>query len=152
MRYSIDTSSLIDGFRDRFPYEMFPTVWNKHLPALVSAGHLRATEEVRVELEAQDDELLEWTRHLEALFVEVDEPIQREVRSILAAHPRLIHAGRSGADPFVIALARLNNCAVVCEEGSGSLVNPKIPDVCAALGTPCIRLIQLAREEGWLFR
>jgi hypothetical protein len=58
VRYSIDTSSLINGFRIHYPYENFPRLWNRDLPALVAAGDLRATEEVRVELDRQDDELV----------------------------------------------------------------------------------------------
>jgi Domain of unknown function (DUF4411) len=151
VRYSIDTSSLISGFRDRFPYEVIPAFWNRDLPNLVELGDLRATEEVKEELRVQDDELLQWTKELDDLFVEVDADIQREVRAILRTHGRLIHAGRSGADPFVIALARINDCTVVCEEGSGSERNPKIPDVCSALGLRCIRLIDLVLEQGWMY-
>jgi hypothetical protein len=154
MRYSLDTSSLIQGFRALYPYENFPTLWNVHLPGLVASGDLRATEEVRVELERQDDELLAWiVEYADQLFVEIDGPIQQEVRTILGAHPKLVHVGRnrSGADPFVIALARLNSCAVVTEEGSGSITKPKIPDVCAAYSIPSIKLIELIREQGWMF-
>lgn len=151
MRYSIDTSSLIAGFRDRLPYEVFPTFWTRDLPRLVASGELRATEEVLVELRVQDDELLAFVGDLVDLFVEIDEPIQREVRIVLRQHPRLLHAGRSGADPFVIALAKINNCAVVCEEGRGKRAIPRIPDVSEALGIRCINLIGLVREQGWTY-
>jgi hypothetical protein len=155
MRYSIDTSSLIEGFRTHYPYDVLPSLWEKRLPALIADGHLRATEEVRVELARQDDELLQWVDEYEDFFVPIEEAIQHEVIAILAAHPKLIHVGRgrSGADPFVIALARLNgaDCSVVCEEGSGSLTKPRMPDVCAALGVRCIRLVEMIREQGWTF-
>jgi hypothetical protein len=71
---------------------------------------------------------------------ELDEQIQHEVRAILREHRRLIHAGRSGADPFVVALAKIHDCTVVCEEGRGKKNLPKIPDVCDALGLRCIKL------------
>jgi hypothetical protein len=104
-----------------------------------------------VELRVQDDEVLAWVEELDDLFVAVDMPIQEKVREILRDHPRLIHAGRSGADPFVIALASLNDCTVVCEEGRGKLTTPKIPDVCDALGIRCIRLFQVVMEQGWTY-
>ncbi len=151
MRYGIDTSSLVEGFRDRFPYEIIPTFWNRDLPNLVASGDLRATEEVLVEVRAQDDELLAFLEDLDDLFVEVDGRIQHEVRAILHDHPRLIHAGRSGADPFVTALAKMNSCTVVCEEGRGKKSIPRIPDVCEALGIRCIRLVELVREQGWTY-
>lgn len=154
MRYSIDTSSLIEGFRTHYPYDVLPSLWNKRLPALTKAGDLRATEEVRIELGRQDDELLQWVDDYEDFFVPIDEPIQLEVIAILAAHPKLIHVGRgrSGADPFVIALAGLqDDCTVVCEEGNGSPTKPRMPDVCAALGVRCIRLVDMISEQGWTF-
>jgi hypothetical protein len=151
MRYSIDTSSIIKGFRELFAYDVHPTFWNRDLPSLVESGDLRATEEVLFELRVHDDEVLAWTDDLTDLFVEVDEAIQHRVREILRDYPRLVHAGRSGADPFVIALASINNCTVVCEEGKGKASTPKIPDVCEALGVPCIRLLNLVREQGWTY-
>jgi hypothetical protein len=69
------------------------------------------------------------------------------VRAILRDHPRLIRAGRSGADPFVIGLARMNGATVVCEEHRKPSA-PKIPDVCDSLGIPCIPLLELVRREG----
>jgi uncharacterized protein DUF4411 len=154
VRYSIDTSSLINGLRLHYPYESFPRLWNEDLPSLVVSGDLRATEEVRIELDRQDDELVQWIEgYSNELFVEVDEEIQHQVRGILARHPALIHAGRgrSGADPFVIALAKMNDCTVVTEERNGSAKHPKIPDVCGALDLRCIRLIELIREQGWVY-
>jgi hypothetical protein len=147
MKYSLDTSSLIEGFRRIFPYEIVPTFWNRDLPALIEAGDVRATEVVRWELEAEDDEVLAFVREQEDLFVEIDEAVQIQVREILNAHGRLIRAGRSGADPFVIGLARMNGCAVVCEERRKPSA-PKIPDVCDALGIPCIPLLELVRQRG----
>jgi hypothetical protein len=155
LKYSLDTSSLINGFRLHYPYLNCPRLWNEHFPELVARGDLRATEEVRVELERQDDELVEWIKNYSSLFIEVDETIQLEVKAILKSHPGLIHArgrGHSGADPFVIALAKLHLATVVTEEGrSGSPKHPKIPDVCDELGVPCIRLTDLIIDEDWIF-
>lgn len=149
MRYSVDSSSLIEGFREIVPYLNFPSFWNRDLPGLVTSGDLRASEAVRWELEAQDDELLTWVREFEDFFIPIDEPIQYEVREILADFPRLTHAGRSQADPFVIALAKINGCTVVCEERGGKSTRPRIPYVCDALGIRCIRLMELLQEQGW---
>jgi hypothetical protein len=154
LRYSIDTSSLIEGFRNLYPYEVFPTLWNDYLPGLVNSGDLRASEEVRVELKRRDDELLQWiVDYADDFFVEIDEDIQREVIEILSDHRELVHVGRgrSGADPFVIALAKLHGASVVTEEGGGSPKKPRIPDVCDALGIRCLKLIHLIQEQGWTF-
>lgn len=150
MRYSVDSSSLIEGFREILPYAILPAFWNRDLPALVAEGELRATEYVLWELEKQDDELLTWVRDLDDLFVPMDEEIQLDVRAVLKDQPRLLRAGRSGADPFVISLARTNGATVVCEERRKPTA-PRMPDVCDALGIPCIRLIELVHEQGWSY-
>jgi hypothetical protein len=116
-------------------------------------GVLRASEEIRIELGKQDDELLEWANEYPDLFVPIDEAIQIEVKAILAAHRSLVEragARRSGGDPFVIALARLNGCAVVTEEVSKP-TQPRIPDVCEALEVSCIRLVNLIRNESFRY-
>lgn len=151
MRYSIDTSSLIAGFRRVLPYDIFPTFWNRDLPSLIDSGDLRATEIVRWELEEDDDEVLHWVDEYAALFVALDVAIQEQVKEILSQHPRMLHAGRSGADPFVIALARMNEATVVCEERPGKETRPKIPDVCESFGVQCIAIVELVREEGFSY-
>ena len=154
MRFSIDTSAILDAYLRHYPQEAFPGLW-RHLEALVRSGDLRASEEVMYELEKKDDDALAWARVQDDFFVQMDDDIQSAVSGILRDYPRLIDTrrGRSGADPFVIALAKARGCAVVTGEGvSGSLDRPKIPDVCEAIGVESIRLLDLIRREGWVFR
>jgi len=153
MKYSIDTSAILQGWLKHYPPDVFPGFWEK-LDTLTSNGDLRATEEVLHELEKQHDEVFAWVAKGPALFIPLDGPIQVCVKEILAAHPRLVdnRRNRSGADPFVIALARVNGATVVTGESlTGNLMKPNIPDVCAAMGIPCINLLQLIRREGWTF-
>lgn len=134
-----------------YPPDVFATVWSK-INDFAASGHLIATEEVLRELEKMDDDLYNWMKARSQLVVPVDSAIQPVVSQILAAHPRLVNTqkGRSQADPFVIALARVENGVVVSgETRSGSLNRPKIPDVCDALGIRHIRLVDLFREQGW---
>ncbi|HEY8815441.1 MAG TPA: DUF4411 family protein [Candidatus Dormibacteraeota bacterium] len=154
MLYSIDTSSLIEAWR-QFPPEFVRTLWEERFPALIRAGDLRATKEVAVELGRHSSELVEWALHNEQsdLFVEVDEEIQVVVTEILDSHPRLIDPEtlRSGADPFVIGLARCGSATVVTEErpSRDAANNPKIPDVCDHYDIRCIDVRDLIREENW---
>jgi len=154
MRFSIDTSAILDGWTRHYPREAFPGLW-RHLEELIRSGDLRASEEVRYELEKKEDEAFAWARGQEGFFVPMDDEIQDAVSAILADHPRLLDTrrGRSGADPFVIALAKVRGCAVVSgERPSGSLQRPKIPDVCLALHLESMSLLDLIRREGWVFR
>lgn len=153
MKYSVDTSALLDGWVRYYPPDVFPGVWGR-LEELVRRGHLRATEEVLVELEKKQDEVFAWARRQSEMFIAIDEPIQPHVRVILRDFPKLLdtRTNRSGCDPFVIALARQNGWTVVTgERRTGRPDRPNIPDVCEALGLPCFSLLELIRREGWTF-
>ena len=144
---------MLDGWRRSYAPDVFPGVWDR-LDDLIADGSLRATEEVLTELERKDDEVFTWARQRSDLFVAIDARIQIAVSEILASHERLLdtRANRSAADPFVIALAQIEQCAVVTgERATGSLTRPHIPDVCIDLGVPSMTLLQLLRAEGWRF-
>lgn len=154
MKYSIDTSALLDGWRRYYPPDIFPPLWAR-LEELIRAGSLGATEEVLHELQKKDDGVATWAQQNGTLFVPIDHEVQLALADILQRFERLVNTqrNRSMADPWVIALAHVRNCSVVTgETPSGSLKRPKIPDVCHALEIPCINLLQLFREEGWVFR
>lgn len=153
MNYSVDTSAILDGWRRYYPPDTFPGLW-KQLDTLIEAGTLRATEEVLHELAKRDDEVHEWAAGRPDLFVPIDDAVQEAVREVLAGFPKLIdtRTGRSAADPFVIALAKVNSCSVVTAEmASNKPHRPHIPDVCDAMGISCHNLLQLIRQEGWSF-
>jgi hypothetical protein len=152
VRYSIDTSAILDGWRRYYPPDVFPDVWTG-LDDLIARGDLAASEEVLVELEKRDDEIHAWAKERrDTLIVAIDDRVQGKVVEILAQDERLVRNNRSGADPFVIGLAMVEACGVVTgERPSGSASKPKIPDVCAALNVRCIDLLGLFREQGWRF-
>lgn len=154
MKYSIDTSAILDGWVRYYPPDIFPSLWEK-LDGLIKDGQLRATEEVLVELERKLDEVYQWARMRKDLFIPIDNQIQLVVADILKDHPELVgqRKNRSTADAFVIALAQIERCTVVTgERATNSLKKPHIPDVCAVLSIRCINLLQLMREQGWVFR
>jgi hypothetical protein len=100
------------------------------------------------------DELFKWCKdRKEKLVVEIDASVQAEVARIMAAYPRLVDTvkGRSGSDPFVIALAATTKppMVVVTEEYAGKV---RIPDVCAAEKIEYCRLADLIEREDWKFR
>lgn len=154
MRYSLDLSALLDGWRRYYPPEVFPGIWTR-LEDLIDRGDLRATDEIRIELGKKDDEVLAWAmRRRESLFVPIDEEIQLTVRQIIERYPKLIdtRSGRSGADPFVIALAKIQGCPVVTGEAPTHRENrPNIPDVCWGFGVRPMSFLELLREQGWTF-
>lgn len=153
MKYSIDASSLLGAWRRSYPRQNFPQVWEK-ISELVSSKSLIATEEVLHELSKKDDDVYEWVQTQQGLFVPIDNAIQEEVKEILKAFPKLLDTrkNRSGADPFVIALAIVEHCAVVTDEQiSGSDKRPKIPDVCKHFGIETFNVLEMIQKEGWIF-
>jgi hypothetical protein len=151
VKYSVDTSAILNAWRQHYPPDLFQPLWQK-VGDLVEGGKLIATEEVFVELGKKDDEVYSWARQHRYMFVPLDEEIQRAVSAILRSHPRLLdnRNNRSGADPFVIALARIAGCTVVTyETPSNSSSRPRIPDVCSAMNIRWINVLQMLREQGW---
>lgn len=155
MLYSFDTSAFLNSWNRYYPPDLFPSLWER-FDDLINSGNIIATEEVFIELERKDDDVHRWALERKKMFVPMYGDIQQAAISILAQYPRLIdnRRNRSGADPFVIALAqtRMEDCAVVTyETHSDSPDRPRIPDVCAALGIRCINVPDLIQEEGWRF-
>ncbi len=114
-------------------------------------GEILIIDEVADELERKDDGIYKWVQENEHIVVPIDERIQEILDSIMKAHPRLVDTrkNRSGCDPWVIALAKAQNLTVVTgERGTGRIEKPKIPDVCKALGIPCIEIIEFFRKQG----
>ncbi|MFA1626071.1 DUF4411 family protein [Rhizobium mongolense] len=149
--YSIDSSSLIHGWRRVYRPKNFGFIWER-IEALAIEGRLRASIEVLHEIGKKDDDLYGWCKdRKEHLFVEVDDACQMQLARIMTAYPRLVDTvkGRSAGDPFVIALAASGRgITVVSEESPGKW---RIPDVCAAEGIPCIGLADLIEQEDWRF-
>ena len=100
------------------------------------------------------ENLEKWAKARQKCFLPSDIPVQQDVRAILSTHRGLIEGGKkkNSADPFVIALAKQQNCKVVTEEvPTHNMNSPKIPDVCAAYNIECIDFIAFAREEKFAF-
>ncbi len=150
--YSIDSSALIHGWHRAYRPRNFGVVWDQ-LNILIKEGRLRSSIEVYTELEKKDDELFKWCKERkDEMFVEIDDAVQTEVARLMKAYPRLVDTvkGRSGADPFVIALASAATprMVVVTEEHPGKT---KIPDVCKDENIEHCKLADLIERENWTF-
>ena len=156
MSYCFDTSVLITAWRRNYPRDVFSTLW-ENLEEMIEHGEIVAPWEVRVELESKDDEILAWARERDYMFIPVDEDIQVRVATILSLFPGLLDTklNRSGADPFVIALAQARNLTVVTyERKSNNREKPKIPDVCEGLQdykVDWMHFLPFMQNQGWSF-
>jgi hypothetical protein len=89
------------------------------------------------------------------MVVEHELDVQEPLTVVLHKHARL--AGqlreRSFADPWVVALAKAPGYSVLSEElRKGKPDQPRIPFVCDDFGIPIVRIVDLIRREGWVFR
>ena len=154
--YSLDTSALIAAFHERYPIENFPSLW-REIEALIKNGQLKMSQIVFDEA-MRDTEIKQWCdeNQLKPDFqMAIDESVQEQVSEVLSEFPRLVdnRTGKSGADPWVIALGlTIENCVVVTEENPTHSENrPKIPDVCTHFNLQCIKIVELIERENWVF-
>jgi hypothetical protein len=152
--YCIDTSSILLWFVNTYPPAIFPGLVTR-MEELIDAGRLRSPKAVFDEIRPGDD-CHAWARAQTALFLEESVTVQRIVRQLMATHHNPLRPikGISGADPFVIAMAKDGGAhwTVVADEHPGSLENRKIPFVCNAERVPCVTFRQMMLAEGWQFR
>jgi len=149
--YCIDSSSLI-ACRRVYPIDVFPGLW-QNLSDLIADGRLISPEEVWHEIDQGTDELTDWARTHQGLFVPPDQTQIAFVAQIaqdysLATQPTIAELR---ADPWVVALAQARYCTVVSEEGGISQPIPKIPQMCARYSLPHTKIVQLMKAEGWTF-
>jgi hypothetical protein len=151
-KYCIDTCSLIH-LANFYPIDVFPPLWDK-MNDLIIQSSLFISSEVFEELKTKDDELFSWIKTKTNMIIEINEPIQLAVIDIIQKYPKLvdIETGNSKADPFIIATAKAQNpfFTVITEENPFS--PKKIPSICKQENVRCINLVNLMREQGWVFR
>jgi hypothetical protein len=150
--YCIDTSSLIAAWQERYPIEVFPTLWEK-IDALIEDRRLFSPIEVLNEMKKRSDELHAWLKDRKEMFLELEDAVQIEAAHILAQFPRLVGERklRTSADSFVIALARVKGWQLVTDEKPTATLNrPNIPDVCTQLSMTTIDILSLIRAERWV--
>lgn len=152
-RYSVDTSILITAWRDLYPIDLFPSLWEE-FARLIENREALISDEVYLEIGGRDDGLHEWATPYKDAFEPLSDDVQTATTEVLSEFPRLVNTAkfRDRADPFVIAVARVHETCVVTNEGTGSERKPHIPDVCSYFGIRCINLLQFLREQGWVFR
>ncbi len=151
--YCIDTSALIDLWKDPYPPDVFPAIW-KDLDELIDKGLLVAPGVVYDELSARDDDLLRWAKEHKQMFHELNEFETKKVIEIMKRYPKWVdhYKEKEVADPFIIALALGKGWTVVTSEKPNlNPEKPKIPDVCKEYNVNCINLLELFREVGWKY-
>lgn len=149
--YSLDTSSVIAAWDERYPMDNFPRFWEQ-LDKALTGGLIVVHEAVIDELDKKSKDAAAWLKKRPQAIVGYEPAIQAEAKGILAKHERLVMEKKVAfaADPFVIATAKVRGLAVVSEEGPGSVARPHIPDVCRARAVDCVKLLAVIRAQAWV--
>jgi hypothetical protein len=153
--FCLDSNVFIHAWNDYYAPDQCPEYW-EILDELAKDGRIFCCDEVKREIEKQDDDLWRWLKARPHFVQDVNEEIQRHVRAILKQYPLLVNSrkDRSMADPWVVAHALACGAVVVTKEmpGGGHGKNPKIPDVCNGLKVGWINDFQFNRELNISFR
>ena len=80
--YCFDTSAFVNPWRRYYPLDLFPSVW-EHIDRCIADGSILAAHEVHHELDQKDDELLQYIKARDGLFVPLDEQQQARLRTAL---------------------------------------------------------------------
>ncbi len=151
-RYCIDTNSLMECRLRTYPPDVFPSVWSR-MEELFESGTLISHEEVLRECTRRADEFAGWAKSRSRHFLPFDQEQEGVLIDILSNWELLLKSGnrQNGADPFLIALAVTSNTTLITEERMGSEKKPKIPNVCESYGVTTMTLLDLFREERFVF-
>ncbi len=150
----IDANIWIE-LRDRYPISIFKTLWEGLSKATLD-GRIKVPDEVMSEIRINDAAgwFEEWRElHNGELIHETDEVLFEKVISIIQTFEgKLINPNspqKNHGDPYIIALAIVNNANVVTTEKPAKQPNThvKIPDICKHYDVPCYRLLDFLEVE-----
>jgi hypothetical protein len=144
-------TQVIEPWVRLYPPDIFGPIWAK-LEELAEANIVTAPADVLLELEKQKDDLFAWASLRPNIFQVPDRAVMEVFTEIVNNHPDFmkINSTKSGADPFVVAMAEVKNFTVVTYETMAKQNSaPKIPNVCVARGLETAQLVDVLRAEGF---
>jgi hypothetical protein len=157
-RYLLDSNVFIQARRVSYPFDVFPAFWD-WLADEYQKGSIVSIKFVKDEIMPGGDELADWFKCQDSgWFLSVDDKETQRQLAEIANHvsglQHIKHQGRqeflSGADPWLIAKAKVNDMIVVTEEKSDPYCKKKpfIPDICMAFDVECCSRMDMMRALG----
>ncbi|MCL2555999.1 MAG: DUF4411 family protein [Firmicutes bacterium] len=136
-RYIIDTCSLLSQKEgESHNRKLYKTLW-ANIEKLLQDGEIVILSEIEDEIKHGGDEVADWLKAGNYKTISLDKSIQSTARDVLKTAPEIIDfKGKSSADVFLIAAAKVYNLTVITEENKQS--PKKIPKVCEKVGARCI--------------
>ena len=151
-RYSFDTSAFIETWRHYQPIDVFPKVW-EDLANVIAENRILCSIIVQEELRRKDDDLLHWVLE-RVTFLEPTKKEEAIVISIISdAHFSQWAKGRKNqADPFVVALGKVNKCPVVTWEHTfDRTLSNTLASACKLQGVEAISFVEFQRREQFRY-
>lgn len=162
--YIFDTSTLIHMFRFYYK-DRFPSLWS-NFDEYISSGSIISVREAYNELTSvsEKEDLIAWANlHKTDVFLTPTEEEMKFVSEIfknkhyqqLISNNAILN-GKSQADPFIIASAKIKSACIVTLDGftpSGEIKEhaPKIAFISKCLDVDCCNFEQFMAREDWKF-
>lgn len=151
MKYCLDCSALIDLGERHYPerVEVFTPIW-EHLYSGIESGNIISADYVKIELERK---AANWRRKFirkASKMFRIDQSTEKEYANVIKAIEdcKELNINRqrerfmSGADPWVIALAKsVGKCTVVSAE-TKSIADYGLGPICRLLGVNYMNLVE----------
>ncbi|GEQ32635.1 hypothetical protein B795N_05170 [Marinilactibacillus psychrotolerans] len=172
-KYLIDSNSLISPYKTFYQFELVPSFWEWLKPVYDQSIFLvdKVRDELRPAKKSKDkDELQKWIEtnclaEEKIILPNTDIEVLNNYAKVLNHVDQSpfykqksydLWADFKKADPWLIAIALTHGYTIVTMEvrnthlGSGPATSkePKIPDVCNALGVECINLYDLMHDHN----
>jgi predicted nucleic acid-binding protein len=155
-RYCLDANVYIQAKNGPYGMDIVPSFW-EFLDEQADAGAICSSKVVYEELAAGGDALANWVKARKdgGMFVEPDEKIQAVFGDIAdyVLDKYANHQARpflNGADPWIIAQAKVEGAVVVTHERlvKNESVKVKIPNICVQFGVKYVHTYEMLRALG----
>ncbi|WP_286765803.1 MULTISPECIES: DUF4411 family protein [Rhodopirellula] len=155
--FVMDADSFISSHRMHYGFDFCPGFWSAILMAH-RQRRLVSIARVKDELAGSEDELSDWVKQIapESFFAKLDnqgvlvsyteisEFVQNSTQYKASAKAKFL----DGADPWLIAYAKVNRCTIVTHEVPAPLstTKVKIPDAAKHFNVDCIAPYEMLRR------
>lgn len=154
--YGLDANVFIEAAKRYYAFDIFPKFWTT-LVNLAGNGSIQSIDRVRDELLKGRDELAQWFQvnfsqatvsTTDSLVIESYSEVMKWALNQAQFLDPAKHNFARGADGWLIAYARQNNCVVVTQERFNPNIKRTIPipNVCRVFEVRCIDTFEMLRE------
>ena len=163
--FLIDSNAFMTPYRQYYAFDLIPTYW-KELSKHADKGRLVLLDMVKAEIDKGEDDLAEWLNketgfiicnHIAPEIIGKYQEVLQYVQTcgLYKEQALMAWAPRHIADPWLIAVAAVNDYTIITTEvASGGLSrktpnkNAKIPDVAKAFGVKTNNLYYMMKLLG----